>query len=43
MKRGKVNAQKLKSGGNLCMVQMVNTGELNTNDNQESEHKAHLK
>ena len=38
-----MNALNLKTGGNLYMVQMVNTGKLNMIDNKQSEHKAHLK
>ena len=42
-RQGEANALNLKTGGNLYSGNLVNTGELNTNDNQESKHKAHLK
>ena len=42
-----VQVLSLNSGGETCMgnfmCQKVNTGRLNMNGQQESEHKAHLK
>ena len=45
-RQGKAHTLNLKLGETcICnsLGQKVNTGKLNTNGNQESEHKAHLK